>query len=144
MVPFKRISAANEERLRQFTVIAFERFKDNPEGAVSFIGNVIDRQIAKASGLLSFNSLLFAGLQVSSASKGWLTITALLLTLIACLPLLALLFVDWRKPDSYRSPQEDFQFITRLAMMRSRLLAASLGLSIIGTVISMLIVLGNR
>ncbi len=133
---FYRLGSPPQRELEDLVQVVLCRFRSNPEGAVEYITGTIDRQIAKASSLLTYNSILFAGLQIRP-SNTWPSTCALWLSLISCALVLALLFVEWRSAASYRDPKVDFCALVRLAARRSRLLTCSLVLSLLGTFAAM-------
>ena len=97
------------------------------ELAGTYFNQVIDRQISKAGGLLTFNSILLAVIfthDLFANNKDIRTIIAGLL-LFSCMPLLDMLVAIWAQPEVYGSALQDLDDSLRTCSFRSRLLVMS-------------------
>jgi len=118
-----------------FETAILERFAENPEAAFSYVNGITDRQIAKAGGLLAYNSIVFAALQFN----GLTTTAAKLasgLSLTAAVLLLLLLYVRWGAANEYRDPMSDFQSATKTCCRRAIILTIALALSLVATAVT--------
>lgn len=107
---FRLLPPFKDAKRSEFQRALLARFPDC-EGAVEYVDRVLDRQINKANGLLAFDGLLFTALSVVSASVNPIPISIRIgcaLALIAALPLILLLVVDFGKISDYVKPCTDF------------------------------------
>lgn len=119
---------------KEFKNALLKRFSGDNEQAFSYINNVLDRQIAKASGLLTFNSILVATTTLSKNPEQFITLTAGSLALFSCIPLLLLMYVFWGGSDKYSEAQADFEDTCETCYRRSYALTISLIASFLATV----------
>lgn len=124
---------------RAFEEQILSRCQNNPEGAVAYIDRVIDRQLNKAGGLLTFNSVLIAALNLLG-DGAFLTNVGSLTAIVSCLPLLFMMYVIWAPAGQYATAEKDFRRGCKLSYYRARLLSLSLAASLVATTIALIIV----
>lgn len=112
----------------------------NESNAFEYMERVLDRQISKASGLLSYNSILVAALSFGGFPH-WLGKISAAIALFSCLPLLLMLYVSWHEAEVYQQAKSDFQSSCVTCYWRSYLLTISLLLSTIATILIFLAIL---
>jgi hypothetical protein len=119
-----------------------ERFTD-PEKGVEYVYRILDRQINKARGLLTYNALLFATFRLfasdtnpSAISSSWIKCGAGA-ALFSCCVLLTLLWVWWGSSDDYRTAANDLIAALDRTMRRTQLISLALALSAISTLIAL-------
>ena len=107
------------------------RFSSAPETAVTYLDRIIDRQLNKARGLLSFNSILIAALNIER-SAGHTTAhpcptdIASIAALVSCMPLLVMMYVVWGPLTTYEDPGAEIDRAVKLCCKRAYMLTASL------------------
>jgi hypothetical protein len=130
----------------EFQAALLERFSqaadDAGEKAVKYVDTIVDRQINKASGLLAFNSILYAATTISTANSMPQTVCGFL-ALASSIILVPMMFVLWGQPSQYKTAQADFQDACKSAYRKSYMLTASLILST-GAAVFALIDLATR
>jgi hypothetical protein len=113
------------------------RFPNDPtkkhdlEEGVAFLYRSLDRQISKGTGLLSYNGLLLATLNIISASSNHPTAITLGrgTALLAALLVLPLLWVHWGKAVDYASAEADLKSTVSTLRWRTWLNSCSIILS---------------
>ncbi|MFM0427587.1 hypothetical protein PQQ75_01120 [Paraburkholderia aspalathi] len=110
------------------------------EQAFQYLDTVVDRQISKASGLLTFDSILLAVLYAQEAlysphEWGRMLLTALLF--FACLVLFDMLYPNWSSPKSFETAEEDFTGSFNICCSRTQHLFLSMLLSVVALVAMM-------
>lgn len=101
---FFPLGAPIREKYRQpYREHFWNRYTDK-ELAIDFIYRVLDRQINKALGLLTYNALLFGALSFR-VNQSRTAYSGRIIALGSCFPLLALIWVNWgsakRFADAY-------------------------------------------
>lgn len=109
-----------------------KRYQNNWEKAFSYVNKVLDREINKSIGLLTFNGILFAALSLAE-NKTTLINWAKVLVLFSCVPLLRVMFVVWGRPSDSSSDQKDFDATFKMVWWRSGFILISLVLSFLAT-----------
>lgn len=89
------------------------RFGGNAAEASAYIDRIIDRQITKAGGILNGTAIL-AGISVYVKA-----LLPLGLALVTILLMLTLYYVQWSRPDHFRTAQKDFESMIELCYTRS-------------------------
>ncbi|OYT99284.1 MAG: hypothetical protein CFE40_05300 [Burkholderiales bacterium PBB1] len=125
-----------------FKTAILGRFSGNAELAFDYVNRVIDRQISKASGLLAFNSIVFAGLQIANVSTFAAKLSAVL-SLLAALFLLLLMHVKWGSPDTFQTAEDDLNYSLNVCFNRAMVISWSLALSIGATAAAIWVVLNK-
>jgi hypothetical protein len=125
-----------------FKTAILGRFGGNAELAFGYVNQVIDRQISKASGLLAFNSIVFAGLQIANVSTFAAKLSAVL-SLLAALFLLLLMHVKWGSPDTFQTAEDDLNYSLNVCFNRAMVISWSLALSIGATAAAIWVVLNK-
>lgn len=106
------------------------------EDAVTYMQKVLDRQINKARGLLTFNSILVAALGSQDLPIACLEKWAAISALLSCLPLLALMRVKWpTDPTEVKDAHSDLKSHCSDSYGKSFILTVSLVLSGFATVL---------
>lgn len=118
------------------------RYKGDAELAFAYVNKVIDRQISKAGGLLAFNSIVFAGLQIAGVSSGPAKLSAVL-SLLAALMLLLLMRVKWGSPASFQTADDDLSYSLNMCFNRAMAISWSLLLSVGATAAAIWVVLSK-
>lgn len=108
-----------------------QRFNSDMEKAFSYGVDIGNRQINKAIGLLTFNSILFAAYNVSNKTTLIPIPFAQLLSLLSCLPLLYMMFVVWFPAENYKTAEADFSQLMDVIFKRSHFLSLSLYIAFI-------------
>jgi hypothetical protein len=146
-------NAAKKAARREAAAAAKRAISETPNApadqdrAVAYIDRVIDRQLNKCRGVLTFNGLLLASVKLlldnvlKEPSSCWQTTG--LVSLCACaaglmlssLVLLNLLFVHWRIGGTYKTFGSEFATSVELTALRSRHLSFSLRLSVFAVVV---------
>jgi|SRR5215472_3021711 len=88
------------------------RFKNDREEAVKYLVSMLDRQINKAGGLLSFNALLFAAFNLVTERTSHPSIPVELgriTTLLVPVPTLLLLWVRWGEASQHETADGDIK-----------------------------------
>ncbi len=119
---------------------------EDRERAVDYQYRILDRQINKAIGTLTYNALLFAALSAWK-NDGPPTLPLMIgsvVALVACLPLLYLFRVSWGPAAEFADAYEDFCAACATTFERSILLTMSLLLSAVATGIAIWQVLAAR
>lgn len=119
-----------------------KRYGGQAEPAFAYVNQVIDRQISKASGLLAFNSIVFAGLQVANVSTFAAKLSAVL-SLLAALLLLLLMHVKWGSPDTFHTAENDLNYSLNVCFNRATVISWSLALSVGATAAAIWVVLNK-
>ncbi len=109
------------------------------EGAVTYIDRVIDRQLNKARGLLSFNSILLAALNFEHSCVPHWPEWASILALVSSVPLLLLMLVVWGQPSRFATAADDLKATVTLSCWRGYALVFSFLFSLAAVAISILI-----
>jgi hypothetical protein len=132
--------------IREYEIAAQTRFTragtPDWEKACDYAIRIIDRQINKARGVLTYNGLLFtaltfAGSRLAQESKSTtLPLLGASLALLACIPLLSLMVVRWASVDEFANAQADFQRMSRQARHRTYVLTMCLYVSVFTTVLA--------
>jgi hypothetical protein len=96
----------------------------NAADSVEFVDAMLDRQITKAGGLLTFNSILLAGFRLSTDHvPHFVRVTnsvGSLVALATCLVLLvSIVRVTWSQPGTYGSATSELTHTVRLLCQRS-------------------------
>ena len=125
-----------------FKSAILSRYKGDAELAFGYVNHVIDRQISKASGLLAFNSIVFAGLQVANTSTFAAKLSAVL-SLLAALLLLLLMHVKWGSPPSFQTAEDDLNYSLHMCFNRAMAISWSLALSVGATAAAIWVVLSK-
>ncbi len=125
-----------------FKAAILSRYKGDAELAFSYVNQVIDRQISKASGLLAFNSIVFAGLQVADTSTFAGKLSAVL-SLLAALLLLLLMHVKWGSPESFQTAEDDLDYSLHMCFNRAMAISWSLALSVGATAATIWVVVSK-
>lgn len=111
------------------------------ERAYSYLDAAIDRQINKASGLLTFNSILLAVLYSYDLYKShsyWrLSLTTMLV--LACMLLLDMMLMIWSGPEVFGSAIEDLDGALHVCRNRTRVLSLSIVISIAATLLMLVL-----
>jgi hypothetical protein len=113
------------------------RFSKDYEKAVVFLDRIVDRQIIKTGALLTFNSILLAGLRISiDHGPYWVKVTNSLGSLGALLTCVVLLFfvmrVTWNAATSYQTANIEFENTLALLHKRSYVINIFALLSVVG------------
>ncbi|MBY0468769.1 MAG: hypothetical protein K2Q07_07315 [Burkholderiaceae bacterium] len=125
-----------------FKAAILGRYQGNAELAFAYVNQVIDRQISKASGLLAFNSIVFAGLQVANTSTFAAKLSAVL-SLLAALLLLLLMHVKWGSPESFQTAENDLNYSLNVCFNRALAISWSLALSVGATATAIWVVVSK-
>ena len=127
------------EDKKAFEDTILNRFNDfGLEKAVEFMDRVIERQLIKSSGLLTFNSILIGVVHyISSSPNIWANI-ATYLSMVSCLPLLSMMYVKWGPATAFTNAEIDVRRACKICFHRAHLLTISLGLSVAAVIISIL------
>ncbi|MFM0670227.1 hypothetical protein [Paraburkholderia sediminicola] len=108
------------------------------EYAFQYLDRVVDRQISKASGLLTFNSILLVVLYGQDAlfkcREPWRIVLTTLL-IVSCFIMLDMLYVNWSDPSNFESAKKDFEGSLDICSSRTRHLFLSLVLSSLAVLI---------
>jgi hypothetical protein len=118
--------------------------KGGMDRAVDYAYKLVDRQINKARGLLTYNALLFAAFRAIRPATGPVSraITfGALSALISCFPLLLMMYVAWGTRSNWKTSKNDFNAVCSVIYRRSYLLTTALVISGIATAIAVLEVL---
>lgn len=110
------------------------------EMAFSYLDRIVDRQISKASGLLTFNSVLLVVLYSQGKPFEGATLLRLLLTtmlLLSCMLLLDMMLVVWSTSEVFGSASKDFEGSLQVCCTRTRYLSLSTVLAL-GAILLML------
>lgn len=111
------------------------------EDVIVYVYRFLDRQISKSTGLLSYNGLLLATLNlISGQPVMWpasVFITAgRISALLAALLVLPLLFVKWGKVEEYASVENDLISVVTTLAWRTRLVTTAILLSLATTILT--------
>jgi hypothetical protein len=115
-----------------------KRFNVDTEKAVTYMEKALDRQLNKARGLLTFNSILVAALRVQEGQTYccWNNIGSIF-AIVSCLPLLLMLWVVWGSNEDYSETVKDFDRLFALCCKRAYRLSFSILASIVATGIAL-------
>jgi hypothetical protein len=105
-----------------------------PEEGVQCVYRILDRQISKASGLLSYNALLLGSFNLITRGGAKLTRPANIgraLALTSALVLLWIMLVHLGKPAEFSDAEADFKAATETILGRTRIVSSSVVLSAI-------------
>ena len=100
------------------------------EQAVVYADRITDRQINKARGLLSFNSVLFA-VFAFHPDTFVMRPFGTLLTLVSSLMLVLLMYVSWAPAKDFVSAETDFRNSCRVCYRRAWILTVAIVLSLV-------------
>jgi hypothetical protein len=94
------------------------------EKAVVYLDRIIDRQIIKTGGLLTFNSILLAGFRIGSDHLlTWAKVVNAIgsfVALVTCVALLLLVVrVTWNRSTEYETAETEFSNTVKLLCQRS-------------------------
>jgi len=123
------------EDREEFEKAILERY--SVEGAVNYISLIVDRQITKAIGLLTVNTILFAAFtntNMHSTYNEIPLIVASLLVLISSFPLITIMYVAWGSKEEYQVAKQDFEGTCKIVYLRSYFLTFSLMLSFLALI----------
>ena len=121
------------------------------EKASEYLYRVLDRQINKARGLLTYNGLLLASFNFVTRtqanpppSKPVLVVAGAggALALLSCLPLLVLMVVKWGDPAWYKDAESDCKATLQTVWQRTGWVRLSLGLSLVATLAALWLAVG--
>jgi hypothetical protein len=108
------------------------------EQASSYLDKVIDRQLNRARGLLTFNSILLAlvnnEMSVVASHMGTRLILSTLL-LLSCMLLLGIMFVHWAHADDLQDIAKDLDGSFNICARRTRLVTILTLLSFIAVAV---------
>ena len=125
------------------------RFGDKMDRGVDYLHRILDRQINKARGLLTYNALLFAAMNamiIAGSPRGTVpTVTplgrlGLFLALASCIPLLFILYLSWGTASVLGSEASDFSATFLTLRRRTYILTLSIYATLIATVIALYLV----
>jgi hypothetical protein len=120
------------------------------EQKTDYVYKILDRQINKARGLLTYNALLFTALSLVSRGPASTPdpkicgVSAVflgrVLALGACTVLLWLLKMSWGKADNYASADADFNGTLETVWMRTYWVTVSLYVSMLATALTIWVI----
>jgi len=133
----------NQAIVDQIRAYLLERFSAPPhdaEEAVRYANMVLDRQISKASGLLSYNALLLGSFSLITHGGSNLTIQASfgsLAALVSAGILLILMWMHWGDVAEFQTPEKDLESAMRTIKWRTCLISLALLISGTATMFAM-------
>ena len=141
-----RLAAPRKDKQSEYVQALLKRYNvtENRERAYDqafqYLDTVVDRQISKAGGLLTFDSILLAVLYAQEAlysphEWGRMLLTALLF--FACLVLFDMLYPHWSSPESFETAEKDFTGSFNICCSRTQHLFLSMLLSVVALVAMM-------
>src|ERR1700694_300365 len=92
------------------------------EDAVTFVYRILDRQISKSTGLLSYNGLLLATLNLTAghlSSPTYAITFGRIAAIVAATSVLPLLWVHWGKNSDYESADADLEGVLKTLQWRT-------------------------
>jgi hypothetical protein len=113
------------------------------ESAASYATEILDRQINKANGLLTYNGLLLTAFTVlwTQAASQRAALLGSLCALAASAPLVGLFHVSWGKPGDFSSHQNEFETVWLTVFRRTYWITTSVWLSLLATAFAVWVVL---
>ncbi len=112
----------------EFKRAIWNLYKDKNEyAAIAFADRVIDRQLNKARGILTFNAILLAAWRFSEHPPLWFT----LFPLTSCVLMLRVCWVHWGDASTYASLEQEFNVTIDIGLRRSRMIAGSIWISFV-------------
>jgi len=122
------------------------------EKGVDYINRVLDRQINKARGLLTYNALLVTAINtvvVARTPRGavpvfmhWIDIGRIL-ALASCIPLLAIFYLIWGPAEVFKDAASDFAGTYNTLRQRTYLLTVAIYATLLATLIALCLVLSR-
>lgn len=125
------------------------RFGTGMGRGVDYLHRILDRQINKARGLLTYNALLFASMNamiIAGSPRGTVPVVTplgrlgLFLALTSCIPLLFIFYLSWGTASALESDASDFSVTLLTLRRRTYLLTLSIYATLIATVIALYLV----
>lgn len=111
-----------------FALVLQHRFENAKDTGVGYIDRVVDRQLNKARGLLTYNSLMLATSNLIGLEATF-KVPVSVLALISCLFLMKMMYVEWGSIQTYEDWSADIADGVYVAAGRAKLLTASLAFS---------------